>query len=152
MLYEVEGSGFFFVHIQVRNESDREVGVDLGGDSGRIGPIQYAALDSPVMQVIDIISPVPPAATDSLASLATAAFDRGELTLIPPGGAAEYYADFNAGGRADIDALDARWLMIAYGGWLVATDGEAAEVLSPEDGFIYIPARFPVTWAAAVQD
>lgn len=152
MLYEMEGSSFFFVHMQVRNESDRGIGMDLGEDAGRIGPIQYASLDTPVMQVIDIIAPVPPVASDSLASLATAAFDRGELTIIPPGGAADYYADFNAGGRADIDALDARWLMIAYGGWLVATDGGAAEVLAPVDGFIYIPARFPVTWAAVAPD
>jgi hypothetical protein len=147
VLYEMGGSGLFYTHMQVRNGSDTTVGIDAGGEGLRIGPIQYAALDSPVMQVIDILSTVPPVMTDSLAEEASALFERGELTEIPPGGAFDYYAPFNAAGRAEVDALDARWLMMAYGGWLTVTDGITAEILSPEGGFIYIPARFPVTWA-----
>jgi hypothetical protein len=148
----MEGSSLFYTHMQVRNGSETAIGIDTGGEGLRIGPIQYSALDSPVMQVIDICSAVPPVVNDSLALRAEASFERGELTTIPPGGAFEYYAAFNAAGRTDVDALDARWLMIAYGGWLTVTDGMTTEILSPEGGFIYIPARFPVTWAGVPQE
>lgn len=148
VLFEVSGEeGSFYAHIQVRNETDAGIGVDLGAGAGGIRPIQYAALDTPVMEVIDIRCPVIPAVTDSLSAAVAAAYSSGGLTILGPGEAVEYYGEFDGSGREEIDAMDCRWLMIAYGGFITATDGSTTESIAPEDGFVYIPARFPVTWA-----
>lgn len=131
----------------MRNESGADIGVDLGNSDARISPIQYSGLDAPEMSVVDIISPIAPVASDSLAAAEASAWAAGDLFTLRPGDTIEYYGEFDGAGRSDIDALDCRWLMLAYGGWITVTDGSTTEVISPEDGFIYIPARFPVTWA-----
>lgn len=131
----------------MRNESGAAIGVDLGDGDSRIRPIQYAGLDTPEMSVIDIISPIVPVVSDSLAEAVASSWAAGELFTLEPGDTIEYYGEFDGSGPADVDALDCRWLMLAYGGWITVTDGSTAEVISPDGGFVYIPARFPVTWA-----
>lgn len=133
--------------MQVRNASGADIGVDLGEAGTWIRPIQYSGLDTPEMSVIDIISPIPPEASDSLAAATASAWAAGDLVTLEPGDTIEYYGEFDGSGRADVDALDCRWLMLAYGGWITVTDGSTTEVVSPEGGFVYIPARFPATWA-----
>lgn len=148
VLFEVSGEeDSFYAHFQVRNETDAGIGVDLDAGAGGIRPIQYTGLDTPVMEVIDISCPCVPVITDSLSSAVAAVYSSGGLTILGPGEAVEYYGEFDGSGRDEIDALDCRWLMMAYGGYITATDGSIAEVIAPEVGFIYIPARFPVTWA-----
>ncbi len=148
VLYESAGrTDVFFTRFQVRNESGSDIGVDLGGGDTRIRPIQYSGIDAPEMSVINIISPTAPVVSDSLAEAEASAWAGGALFTIGPGDPIEYYGEFDGSGREEIDALGCRWLMIAYGGWITVTDGSATEVVAPEGGFVYIPARFPVTWA-----
>lgn len=131
----------------MRNESGSDIGIDLGDGDTRIRPIQYSGLDAPEMSVIDIISPMAPVVSDSLVAAEASAWAGGALFTLGPGDTIEYYGEFDGFGRSDIEALDCRWLMLAYGGWITATDGSATEVISPDDGFIFIPVRYPATWA-----
>jgi hypothetical protein len=142
----------FYARFQVRNESGSTIGVDLGGADGGVRPVQYSGQDMPYMTVIDILTPIPPVLTDSLAEAVGAAFASGGLEEIGPGGSLDCYGMFDGSGRRDIEELEGSWLLLAHSGWIVVTDGRTAEVITPEEGFVCIPARLPVAWSSLPQE
>jgi len=145
-LYETPSTGNFLVHFVVVNDGEDPLYVDLRSYRDIIRPIQYTESGSPDIQVIDIITSVPPPLTDSLRQAEISASENGSLLRIDGYGQLDYYADFNAAGRSRIDSLTTPWLLIAAGGWLTVTDGTNVERLQPEGGFVYVPIALPVTW------
>lgn len=153
MLYESPGrADAFYCRFLVRNDSGSPIGVDLGdGDWDSIRPIQYSGQDIPRMTVIDIMTPVPPELTDSLTAALESSFAAGELVTLDPGESLEFFGMFDGSGMQDIEDLECAWLLLAYSGWLTVTDGTTSEVITPEDGFVYIPVRMPVSWEGLPQ-
>jgi hypothetical protein len=145
-LYETPSTGNFLMHFSIVNETDGTIYVDLRDYWQTIRPIQYAGGEMPEMTVIDITSQIPPELTDSLREELTSAADNGSLLTVGSYGQLDYYVDFNAAGRAEIDALGVPWLMVAAGGWLNVTDGDTVEQLGPEQGFVYLALPQPVSW------
>lgn len=94
--------------------------------------------------LLDYLSRVPPAVTDSLERAYADMYDEGLLKVIPAGGEAIYYIDFN-GASADeiLEGYDS-WLLFSMSGWAVVTDGDALEVLEAPGGLLDVSFPAPV--------
>jgi hypothetical protein len=146
ILYEADVSDNFFVQFHIVSTADRDIYVDFRDYWSLIRPVQYVSSAEEELLVIDICTPVAPELTGEFSAEVLGALDRGELTLVPAGESLEFYVDFNAGGREDIDSLTERYLFVGYGGWLTFTDGSVVEVIAPDGDFIHIRTDLPAMW------
>lgn len=133
-LYQATGSPHFFVHLRLVNVSAQSIGVDLRAPWQTAYPNQWGRSATPTRTVIDErranVRPLDPAARAALVS----ALLLHAITAIPPHGSMDYYAEFNASGRSDVDASAGPFVIVSLGGELRATDGTHVEQL-PLDRF-----------------
>ncbi len=154
-LYERAGDEHFFVRVRVRNLTDRPLGLDLRDYWTVVYPNQWGALATEGRQTIDE-SRMPARVLDAArCDDLRRGFAEGTLAALPAGGAAEYYREFNASGRADVDAQAVEpFLYVSLAGQTLVTDGENSENLPLEWGPSDATANTdlvlaaPVAWAA----
>ena len=145
-LYEQAGDPHFLVRVRLTNRTDRAVGVDLRDPLQVFYPNQWGGLDEPARGIIDESYAIPRELTPEVVVRLRADFRAGALATIPARGSITYYREFNASGRADVDATDAPYLFVSIRGQLFATDGERVENVEPnEDDSLYL--RTPVAWS-----
>lgn len=125
VLYEVDGQPHFYLRFRVSNRGDRPLGVDLRSYHEVLYPNQWGWSHEPQRSVIDETRAVFPPPTAQRADELRAAFKAGALILVPAHGQLEFYRDFNASGRADVERDPAEYLLIALDGQLLASDGAA---------------------------
>lgn len=130
-LYERAGSTTFFVRMRVHNRTATPLGIDLRNYDLVLYPNQWGGLPSPARLTIDERRVVPAAldATRLAALRADFAATPSLLVRIPAGGDVDYYREFNASGRAEVDAVTEPWLFISMAGQLLVTDGTQGENL-----------------------
>ncbi|MBN1433903.1 hypothetical protein JW921_04030 [Candidatus Fermentibacterales bacterium] len=147
VLYEApSASGCFFVRIAVLNRTEGFLGVDLRDYWQLLRPVQYVGSDEAELTVIDICAPVPPELTPELEASILEDYSFNQLRGIAAGASREYYVDFNAAGRVDIEALPNEWLFLGMSGWLWLTDGIRVEQLHPDEGFVHVRLELPAAW------
>ena len=128
-LYEKPGHPHFFVHIRVTNDTDRILGVDLRDYWKVVYPNQWGPLSVDHRECIDEgrvdYPPLEQAARDNL----LADLRGGKLTTIPAGKVVDYYREFNASGRADVEKAlkDQKYLFVSLNGQQLLTDGKHVE-------------------------
>ena len=134
-LYERAGHEHFFVRVRVRNLTDRPLGLDLRDYWTVVYPNQWGALATERRDTIDE-SRMPARVLDAArCDDLRRGFVEGTLAALPAGGATEYYREFNASGRADVDAQAVeRFLYVSLAGQTLVTDGENSENLPLEWG------------------
>lgn len=151
VLYEADGQPHFYLRFRVENRGDRALGVDLRGYHEVLYPNQWGWSHGPRRDVVDETRAVFPPATAERRSELRAAFQGGLLTRVPAHGALEFYRDFNASGRADVERDPAAYLLIAVDGQLLASDGDRVLELHIGDDeatrVLALPA--PLPWARA---
>jgi hypothetical protein len=131
-LYEKEGQRHFFIHVQITNLADRPIGVDFSDYWKVMYPGRWGMSDLDHRTLIDeermVYKDLDEAAREAL----LAAFRAGGLATLPVHKAIDYYREFNASGRADVDAQEkqGKYLIISLDGVLRLTDGKAVEQLS----------------------
>lgn len=123
VLYELGGQPHFYVRFRVSNRGDRPLGVDLRSYHEVLYPNQWGWSHTPRRDVIDETRAVFAPPTAQRSAELRAAFQAGALTLVPAHGELEFYRDFNASGRADVERDPAAYLLIALDGQLLGTDG-----------------------------
>jgi hypothetical protein len=154
-LYERAGDEHFLVRVRVDNLADRPLGLELRDYWTVVYPNQWGALATEQRLTIDE-SRMPARVMDAARCHdLRRGFAAGELTAIPAGGAAEYYREFNASGRADVDAQAVeRFVYASLAGQTLVTDGEDCENLpldwGPSGATANTDLRLaaPVAWAA----
>ena len=144
VLYETAGDPHFFVRVRI--ESARGVAVDLRNYHEVFYPNQWGASETPQRTEINerrrVLPPFDPAPV--LADHAA-----GTLTPIAAGGTLDYYEEFNASGRADVDAQTrgAVFVIVTMDGQLRVSDGKTAERLAPSsDAAREVAIPTPVVW------
>jgi hypothetical protein len=84
------------------------------------------------------------------AAVIVADYRAGALASIVPGGTLEYYEEFNASGRADVDAQSksSPFVIVTMDGQLKVSDGTRAErvINSANDASREVPIHAPVVW------
>jgi len=134
----------------VTNNTTTDVSVDLRKYHEVFYPNQWGASETEHRTLIDerrlMLAPL-----DTASAAALVADHRaGLLTRIAAGGTLDYYRDFDASGRADIDAQSrsSRFVIVTIDGQLKVSGGMAAERVTPpsDDAPREVTLHTPVTW------
>ena len=149
-LYEKPGGAHFFVHVLVVNQTAATLGLDLERYFGVLYANQWGASATPLRGAIDETRmPVHPL-DDVVRARLLEAFRRQALTPVPGYGAVDYYRDFNASTRAEVDAQSqgARFVLLAMDGAIDVTDGTNVDrILVPsDDAAREVAIEVPVPW------
>ena len=147
-LYEAPGQPHFYLRFRVANRTARPIGIDLRKYFDVLYPNQWGWSPEPTRGVIDERRANPKALTPAEIAALKVDFAAGQLTAIPPGGQVDFYRDFNASGRADVDKAPGKFLLIPLDGQVIASDGDSVEQLRvPDDeaGRLLVIAA-PLTW------
>jgi len=131
-LYEKPGAPHFFVHVRVLDRAPVSLGVDLRGYFDVFYPNQWGASDTPHRLGSDEVRmPVPPLDAATRAKLLSD-HRAGLLSPLPPHAVLDFYRDFNASARSDVDAQSRKhpYVILAMDGRLDVTDGTDVTRLS----------------------
>ena len=134
-LYLRSGSPHFFVRVRLINNGPSGVGVDLRKYHEVFYPNQWGASAVDHREAIDERRMILPPFDAAAAAAVTRDLQAGVLTMVPAGGSFDYYEEFNASGRAAVDA-QARslpWVVVALDGQLRVADPSGAERLIPTE-------------------
>lgn len=149
VLYEANGHPNFFVHVALQNQTPYAIGVDLSDKWMVLYPNQWGGSDLDYRTVIDE-GALPPKELDTqLRARLTGAFKSKRLTMIPPHKSVDYYTNFNASGRKDIQATKAKFILISVKGQLCFTDGSDVWDVRPCRD---LAIKQPVTWKQIPED
>ncbi|KPJ73160.1 MAG: hypothetical protein AMS14_06710, partial [Planctomycetes bacterium DG_20] len=152
-LYEKAGTTHFFVRVRITNLTDRSIGVDLRSKDSVIYPNQWGMLPTNARGEINERRIKPRTVDEALRARMLAAFRGKELTAVTPRGQTEYFREFNASGRKDIDKQQDGWkyLFVSTDGQLFVTDGQSVENVNcswgdggPEKTDLIL--RLPIAW------
>jgi hypothetical protein len=152
-LYERPNDPHFYIRVRITNTTDRPLGVDLRDCWRVIYPNQWGVSQASqrgeinerrLKQVADKSALVPD-------------FAAGKLTRLEPGATLDYYREFNAGGRKEVEEqarqFAGKYLVVSLDGQVPVTDGKRIEALScvwegdrtAADTDLVIP--LPVKWS-----
>src|SRR5262249_19999668 len=127
------GDPHFYVRVRVSNVAGRPIGVDLRALHEVFYPNQWGVASGPHrVDVNERRLPVPP--LDAAAQAKLLADHRvGLLTTVAAGVTLDYYAEFNASGRADVEKQQPgyRYVLVVMDGRLRVTDGSTAVQIGP---------------------
>ncbi len=123
VLYEKKDHPNFFIHVELRNQASYEIGVDLSDKWVVLYPNQWGGSDLDHRAVINERTMAPKELDNQLRARLIEEFKLKKLSVIPPGKSIDYYTNFNASGRKDIQAVKENFVLISIKGQLCFTDG-----------------------------
>lgn len=142
-LYEKKGHPNFFIHVELRNQTPYEIGVDLSDKWIVLYPNQWGGSDLDYRTVINERFMVPKELNAQFQARLIQAFKSKELTLLPAGKSLDYYTNFNASGRSEVQAAKGKFILISIKGQLCFTDGSEVWDKQPSRD---LAIKKPVTW------
>ncbi len=143
VLYEKKDHPNFFIHVEVRNRGPYEIGIDLSDKWMVLYPNQWGGSDLDYRTVVNERAMPPKKLDIQLRARLIEAFKLKRLTVLPPGKSIDYYSNFNASGRKDIQATKGKFILISIKGQLVFTDGSDVWDVQPSRD---LAIKNPVTW------
>ena len=150
-LFAREQSSRFFIHVRITNLSQRAAGVDLSDSWEIVYPNQWGVYQRDHREEIDEERRAHEPLSEPRKMQLIADYHANKLTMMAPGQTMDYYREFNASGRTDVDQSQGRYVILSLDGRILVTDGKDAEALdctgTPSDaacGDVVIP--FPVAW------
>ena len=106
-------------------------------------PNQWGGSDLDYRTVINEKAMVPKKLDTQLRARLIEAFKSKRLTVLLPGKSIDYYSNFNASGRKDIQATKDQFILISIKGQLVFTDGNDVWDVQPSRD---LAIEQPVIW------
>lgn len=145
VLYEHAFSDHLFLKVAVTSSVSEPIGLQVRDYWSLVSPMYYMWSSEQESFLLDYLSRVPPAVTDSMVRECSAMFEEGLLKVIPPGGEAVYFADFN--GASAEEMLEGRdsWLLFSMSGWVVVTNGDEVEVIEAPGGLLDVSFPAPLS-------
>lgn len=153
-LYEQAGNPHFLIRVRVDNHSAHTLGVDLRDYWAVVYPNQWGPLREDHRSVIDEARALPELLDAARCADMRTAFASGDLTAVPPAGSVEYYREFNASGRADVDRqATERYLFVSMAGQVLYSDGTRCDhLVAAEPGGSDLVMTTPVPWGEVPAD
>jgi hypothetical protein len=143
VLYESKGHPNFFIHVVLRNQTPYDLGVDLSDSSMVLYPNQWGGSELDHRMVVDEEF-LPPKELDTpLRARLVEALRSKRLTVLAPGKSVDYYTNFNASGRKDVQAAKGKFILISIQGQLVFTNGADVWDVRPSRD---LAIRTPAAW------
>jgi len=147
-LYATTGTDHFFVCVHITNPGPA-IAVDLRAYHQVFYPNQWGASATEHRHVIDerrtIVGPLDGPATAAI----LADYHAGGFVPIAAGASVEYFEEFNASSRADVDtqAKASPYVIVAMDGQLKLSDGTiAARVTPADDNSREVAIHAPIAW------
>jgi hypothetical protein len=134
VLYERKDDPHFYMRIRLTNRTKKDVFVDLTGYDRVFHPNQWRFHASDERMIINERRIQPGVLTPAQKQDLTDRARNEQLTRIAPGQSVDYFREFNASGRKDVEAQQKNWkyLIVSIDGQLHATDGSACENVNVE--------------------
>ena len=155
-LYEHKKSKHFFIHFQIKNISQNNVGVFMDEYFGLFYPNQWGIVTKPEREVINERRIVPTGLNDSIFTFMETKYKNSELTLIAPGETYDYYRDFNATNRKDIKLKAGEYIYVSIDGQLLMTNTANIEHAHFDDASLInnstLYIAFPIKWKTIPPD
>lgn len=154
--YEHKKSKHFFIHFQIRNISESNIGVFMEEYFGLFYPNQWGIVTKPQRDVIDERRIVPMALNDSVIHFMEKKYANSQLIRIAPGETFDYYRDFNASDRKDLKLKEGEYIYVSIDGQLLITNVAQIEHAHFDDASLiknstlFIP--FPIKWKVIPPD
>lgn len=126
-LYEIKKYKHFFIHYQIKNLTENNLGVYTDEYFGLFYPNQWGVIPKPARDVIDERRIVPMPLNDSIVTSLERKFINSQLTLIQPFQTLDYYRDFNSGKKKDVQLKSGEFIYISTDGQLFITNGSQIE-------------------------
>jgi hypothetical protein len=133
VLYERPGFPHFFVHVRVTNQTNRDVAIDLRERFKVFYPNQWAGSRVDHREVVDETRNAPDPFDAAAKASTVTAFRAGQLTSVRAGTSFNYFIDFNASTRADVERSASRYLIVVMDGQLRWSDGGMAGRVEPDE-------------------
>ena len=149
VLYEKNDHPNFFVHVELRNQTPYEIGVDLSNKWMVLYPNQWGVSDQDYRTVINERAMAPKELDTQLRAHLIEAFKSTRLTVLPPGKSIDYFTNFNASGRKEIQAAQGKFILISIKGQLCFSDGSEVWDKQPTRD---LAIEKPVTWKTVPED
>ena len=157
-LYESTESDHFFIRVRLTNLSQQTLGADLRNYWGIIYPNQWGVHQKDHREVIDEGHMIHEPLDNQRKQQLVLDYRAGKLTMVKPGQAVEYYREFNASGRPDVDKSTGNYFLLSLDGRVSVTDGSRVEALDctwsqgPSTGCGDLVMPFPVQWGGIPPD
>ncbi len=131
-LYRKVGEAHFFIHVRIRNTTDRAIGIDVRDYSKVVYPNQWGALKEEQRGMINESRVRHAPLDDTQRAELLKEFKANRLTAIAPGQVIDYFREFNARepDKFEKQTLGYRFLFISLDGVSAVTDGEGVEQIS----------------------
>ena len=142
-LFELKGNPNFFIHVRLVNHGKLTMGIDLRNKGLVACPYRWSASDVDHRAETDKFTMGRKLFDKATIIGLKGAYWNKELTLVPPKKSTDYYADFNAGGRKEIDAMKADFILVSIKGQMQMTDGQT---ISSVDANYELALNTPVRW------
>lgn len=148
-LYETAKSKHFFIHYQIKNLSENNIGVYTDAYFGLFYPNQWGIETKAERDVINERRIIPMALNDSIISFIETKYKNNQLTLIQPDSTFNYFRDFNASNKKDVQLKSGEFMFVSMDGQLLITNGSRIEHAHFDDRSIYTSCIFlpyPIIW------
>lgn len=148
-LFETAKSKHFFIHYRIKNLSENNIGVYTDAYFGLFYPNQWGIETKAERGIVDERRIIPMALNDSIINFIETKYKNGQLTLIQPDSTYDYYRDFNASKKKDVQLKSGEFMFVSMDGQLLITNGSRIEHAHFDDRFfqtssIFLP--YPLIW------
>ena len=126
-LFESNKSNHFFIHYQIKNLSEYNLGVYMDAYFGLFYPNQWGLATKAERDVIDEERIIPMSLTDSVIHFMESKYQNSRLAPIAPGDVIDYYRDFNASHKKEVRLKPGEFMYISMDGQLIMTNGSRIE-------------------------
>jgi hypothetical protein len=149
VLYQTPQSKHFFIHYQIKNLSQNNLGIYTDAYFGLFYPNQWGVVTQPQRNIIDERRIDPAALKDSMIRFIEDKYKNHQLHLLLPGETLDYYRDFNASHKKHVQLQPGEFMFISTDGQLLMTDGSKTEHAhfdagSFDQSCIFLP--YPLVW------
>ena len=148
-LYEQEGHPNFFIHVKLTNRANRILGVDFQDQWKVVYPNQWGGSDLDHRTVINEREMIPKKLDSTLRKELLEAYSFKKMKSIPAGNDSDYYVNFNASGRKDVDKAQGKYILISIKGQMFFSDG--SQVWDENSGYDLAILK-PIEWKTIPKD
>lgn len=144
-LYVSDTSGYFYIHVTIKNISGNALGIDLTNPWYVLYPNQWQFSDTTYRAVIDETQIIPEALDSKKASDIAMKIKDNKLTMVLPMQSFDYYTEFNAE-KPNANAINhGKYLIVAIDGQMFFTDDSNIEQVKC-NGDLNVDRELVFTW------
>lgn len=127
VLYETDNPDYFYIRVEIKNTSDRIIGLDLNDHWKILYPNQWGIHDTTYRMFIDEMMIIPDELDNKKKKDLISSFKNDQLKKLAPDESFVYFTEFNANGRSKIDQEEGGYFILTIDGQLFLTDGNECE-------------------------